>query len=113
VAGHPAVGFDVDCYHIERSGEGFAAMAALTLDEIVHVQYSDVPVGAGPATPDNLLNRLPPGQGTVPMGEFQRWLTEKGYTGHYSYEAPNPAAWARDPLEVAQEAHAASLAAFH
>lgn len=111
-AGHPAVGFDVDSYHIERSGEGFAAMASLTLDEIVHVQYSDVPVGAGPATPDNLLNRLPPGQGTVPFGEFQRWLTEKGYTSYYSYEAPNPAAWERDPLAVAQEAYAASLVAF-
>lgn len=112
MADHPAVGFDVDCYHIERSGEGFASMALLTLQEIVHVQYSDVPAGAGPATPDNLLNRLPPGQGTVPFGEFQKWLTEKGYTGHYSYEAPNPAAWDRDPVEVAREAHAASLAAF-
>ena len=111
-AGHPAVGFDVDSYHIERSGEGFDAMDALTLDEIVHVQYSDVPVGAGPATPDNLLNRLPPGQGTVPFGEFQKWLTAKGYTGAYSYEAPNPAAWERDPLEVAREAMAASRAAF-
>ena len=45
-ADHPAVGFDVDSYHIERSGEGFAAMASLTLQEIVHVQHSDVPARA-------------------------------------------------------------------
>jgi 2-keto-myo-inositol isomerase len=111
-AGHPAVGFDVDCYHIERSGEGMSAINALTPDQIVYVQYSDVPAGAGPATTENLLNRLPPGQGTVPFSDFQRVLTEKRYTGPFSYEAPNPVAWERDPLTVAQEAMAASLAAF-
>ncbi len=111
-AGHPAVGFDVDSYHIERTGEGFAEIERLTLDQIVYVQYSDVPAGDGPATTENLLNRLPPGQGTVPFAEFQRILTQKGYTGPYSYEAPNTAAWTRDPVEVSREALAASRATF-
>ncbi|MGE3268933.1 MAG: sugar phosphate isomerase/epimerase family protein [Chloroflexota bacterium] len=111
-ADHPSVGLDVDSYHIERSGDGIRAMHDLALAEIVHVQYSDVPVGAGPATPEDLLNRLPPGQGSVPFAAFRQVLDQKGYTGYYSYEAPNPAAWDRDPLAVAQEAHAASLVAF-
>jgi hypothetical protein len=34
----------------------------------------------------------------------------KGYVGDLSYEAPNPAAWARDPETVAKEALAATLA---
>ena len=31
-------------------------------------------------------------------------LAEKGYRGPLSYEAPNPAAWGRDPMDVAREA---------
>ncbi len=109
-ADHPAVGLDVDSYHIQRVGEGMAAIHDLDPREIVHVQYSDVPADAGPPAPDNLLNRLPPGQGIVPMAEFFRFVVAKGYAGGWSYEAPNPAAWARDPEEVAREAHTATLA---
>ena len=46
----------------------------------------------------------------VPFLDFFRIVAEKGYAGGWSYEAPNPAAWARDPEEVAREAHAATLA---
>jgi 4-hydroxyphenylpyruvate dioxygenase len=112
LAGHAAVGFDVDSYHVERGGEGFAALDDLTLDEIAYVQYSDVPAGAGPPAPGNLLNRLPPGQGVVPFDRFFGVLSAKGYAGYWSYEAPNSAAWERDPTEVAREAHAATLAVY-
>ena len=30
-------------------------------------------------------------------------LSEKGYTGYLSYEAPNPAQWERSPYDVARE----------
>lgn len=109
---HPAVGFDVDSYHIERGGEGFAALNDLTLDEIVYVQYSDVPVNAGRPEPGNLLNRLPPGQGVVPFDQFFSILAAKGYAGYWSYEAPNTATWERDPTEVAREAMAATIASY-
>lgn len=109
---HPAVGFDVDSYHVERVGEGIPALHELTLDEIVYVQYSDVPTDAGPPGPDNLLNRLAPGQGRVPFGEFFGVLAAKGYTGYWSFEAPNPATWERDPTEVAREALAATRAVY-
>jgi sugar phosphate isomerase/epimerase len=46
----------------------------------------------------------------VPFREFFRLLDAKGYVGHCSYEAPNPAAWARDPEAVAREARDATLA---
>jgi sugar phosphate isomerase/epimerase len=112
LAGHPAVGFDVDSYHIERGGEGFDALHDLSLEEIVYVQYSDVPLNAGPPQAGNLLNRLPPGQGVVPFDRFFSILAAKGYAGYWSYEAPNTATWERDPTEVAREAMAASLAVY-
>jgi 4-hydroxyphenylpyruvate dioxygenase len=108
-ADHPAVGLDVDSYHIQRIGEGMEAMHDLDLDQIALVQYSDVPADAGPPEPGGLLNRLPPGQGVVPFVDFFRILSEKGYAGYWSYEAPNPSTWERDPTEVAREAHAATL----
>jgi len=101
-ARHPHVGLLVDAYHMGRSGAHPSALDDVPGDDIVYVQFSDVPrsgLVAGQA-----LNRLPPGQGSVPFPAFFAALDRKGYAGYYSYEAPNPAAWARDPSEVAREA---------
>jgi sugar phosphate isomerase/epimerase len=46
----------------------------------------------------------------VAFRELFGLLAEKGYTGYLSYEAPNPAAWARDPRDVAREALLATRA---
>jgi sugar phosphate isomerase/epimerase len=40
----------------------------------------------------------------VPFREIFGRIVKKGYAGYMSYEAPNPAAWARDPVAVAREA---------
>ena len=56
-------------------------------------------------------DRLPPGKGIVRWREVFQLLAEKGYAGYLSYEAPNPAQWARPPQEVAREALAATGAA--
>ena len=66
-------------------------------------QFSDAPpapVAAGVKRP---TDRLPPGQGIVRWIEVLQLLAEKGYDGHLSYEAPNPALWERSPFEVARE----------
>jgi sugar phosphate isomerase/epimerase len=101
-AGHPSVGLLLDSYHIERSGDGMAAVADVRPEEIFYVQFSDVP--AGPLEPTMLLNRLPPGRGIVPFRRFFDLLREKGYDGYLSYEAPNEQTWTRDPEAVAREA---------
>jgi sugar phosphate isomerase/epimerase len=109
LADHPACGLDVDAYHLHRTGDGVHRVADLRLEEIVYVQFSDVPVDAAPAKePRDLQDRLPPGQGVIPFVDFFRLLGEKGYAGYASYEAPNPAAWGRDPEAVAREALAAA-----
>jgi sugar phosphate isomerase/epimerase len=46
----------------------------------------------------------------VPFPAFFAAVARRGYTGYCSYEAPNPAAWARDPAEVAREAIEATRA---
>src|SRR5205809_679825 len=76
-------------------------------DELVYVQFSDVPasVESGKVT-----DRLPPGRGVVPIKEFFALVDAKGYRGFMSYEAPNPAAWARPADDVAREALEATRA---
>jgi sugar phosphate isomerase/epimerase len=101
-AGHPHCGLLVDSYHLQRSGSDPRALRDLASEEIVYVQYSDVPrsgLQLGVTT-----DRLPPGQGIVPFARFFQMLQEKDYRGYFSYEAPNPSSWARDPEEVAREA---------
>ena len=101
-AGHPSCGLLVDAYHLHRGGGGLRAVEDLEPGEIVYVQYSDVP--ATGLEPGQTANRLPPGRGIVPFRDFFRLIQASGYGGHCSYEAPNPAAWARDPVTVAREA---------
>ena len=101
-ADHPHCGLLVDAYHLQRSGDDPPALRALGPEEIVYIQYSDVPRNG--LRPGVTTDRLPPGQGIVPFAEFFRILREKGYRGYLSYEAPNPSSWARDPEEAAREA---------
>jgi sugar phosphate isomerase/epimerase len=102
VAAHPACGLLLDTYHLQRSGRHGRAFEEVAPQEIVYVQFSDVPRDG--LEPGNTLNRLPPGEGAVDFRGLFGLLAEKAYTGPLSYEAPNPAAWERDPTQVAQEA---------
>jgi sugar phosphate isomerase/epimerase len=101
-AGHPRCGLLLDTYHLGRSGAAIQALQGLSSDEIVYVQYSDVP--RGDLQPGVTTDRLPPGHGRYDFPGFFRLIRDKGYAGYLSYEAPNPASWARDPAQVAQEA---------
>ena len=107
-ARHPQCGLLVDAYHLTRSGGKPADIDDLPAAEIVYVQFSDVPRTG--LVPGAATDRLPPGAGAVPFREFFARIAAKGYSGYASYEAPNPAAWARPPAEVAREALAASRA---
>ena len=101
-AAHPSCGLLLDTYHLQRSGARLAAIEDVALGEIAYVQYSDVPRTG--LEPGKALDRLPPGRGSVPFKDIFALLDRKGYRGFMSYEAPNPAAWARPAEEVAREA---------
>jgi 2-keto-myo-inositol isomerase len=107
-AGHPHTGLLLDTYHLGRTGASPRDLDDVRPEEIAYVQYSDVP-RAG-LEPGKALDRLPPGQGSVPFREFFAAFVKKSYAGYASYEAPNPAAWARPPEDVAREALAATKA---
>jgi len=107
-AAHPSCGLLLDTYHLQRSGASLAAVEAVPLAEIAYVQYSDVPKSG--LQPGKALDRLPPGRGAVPFKEIFGLIDRKGYRGFMSYEAPNPAAWARPADEVAREALEATRA---
>jgi 4-hydroxyphenylpyruvate dioxygenase len=107
-AGHPSVGLLLDSYHMQRSGGSPRDFEDLKPEEIAYVQFSDVPRSG--LVPGQALDRLPPGQGSVPFKEFFAAFVKKGYAGYASYEAPNPAAWKRPAEDVAREALAAARA---
>ena len=107
-AAHPRCGLLFDAYHMQRSGGTPRSLDDVRADEIAYVQFSDVP--RGEIKRGEVLNRLPPGRGCVPFKEFFAAVRGTGYAGFVSYEAPNPAAWARPAREVAEEALAATRA---
>ncbi len=109
LAGHEHAGLLLDTYHLQRSGAKPRDLEDVAPAEIAYVQYSDVPRSG--LQPGRALDRLPPGRGVVPFREFFGVLTPK-YGGYLSYEAPNPAAWARPPEDVAREALEATRALF-
>src|SRR5437773_2005817 len=91
-AGHPRCGLLLDAYHLWRSGATVRDVEDVRRDEVVYVQFSDVPASVEPG---KATDRLPPGRGVVPFKEFFARVEAAGYRGFMSYEAPNPAAWAR------------------
>jgi len=95
-------GYLIDTYHFERSGAGGRGFESVPAEQIFCFQYSDVPAEpvSGVARP---TDRLPPGKGIVQWRDVLGLLSEKGYTGYLSYEAPNPVQWARSPYDVARE----------
>jgi sugar phosphate isomerase/epimerase len=101
-ADRPNCGLLLDAYHLHRSGSPGRGFAEVPGEKLFAFQYSDVaenPV-TGVRRP---TDRLPPGHGLVQWTAVFRLLADKGYTGHLSYEAPNPVLWERPPEEVARE----------
>jgi 2-keto-myo-inositol isomerase len=101
-ADRPNCGLLLDAYHLHRSGSPGRDFVEVPAEKLFAFQYSDVaenPV-TGVRRP---TDRLPPGHGRVQWTAVFRLLADKGYTGHLSYEAPNPVLWERPPEGVARE----------
>ncbi len=102
-------GLLIDAYHSQCAGDGGRAFEGVPARDIFAFQFSDVPPGpiSQVRTP---LDRLPPGTGVVRWPEVFELLIEKEFPGYVNYEAPNPAQWSRDPMEVAREGLATARA---
>lgn len=101
-AGKKNVGLLLDAYHLARSGRPGRAFEDVPGEDIMHFQYSDL--SPNPVTGvKRPTDRLMPGQGVIRWTEIFQLLHEKGYTGHLSFEAPNPVQWERPAPEVCRE----------
>ncbi|TAJ88311.1 sugar phosphate isomerase/epimerase [Reyranella sp.] len=105
-AAQPSVGLLLDAYHLQRGGRPGRGFEEVSGPEIFYVQFSDVPDGPPNGVPPT--DRLPPGKGIVRWSDLFQSLAAKGYGGFLSYEAPNPAHWARDAADVAREGEEAT-----
>jgi 2-keto-myo-inositol isomerase len=101
-AGHAHCGMLLDAYHLFRSGGIAHGLRFVRAEELFLFQYSDVPPNPAPGI-RRPIDRLPPGDGVIDWDELFRLLRAIGYRGFLSYEAPNPALWARSPYDVAAE----------
>lgn len=95
-------GLLLDAYHLQRGQGILHELADVTADELFAFQYSDVPSApvGGIRRP---IDRLVPGEGVINWTELLNRLSEIGYSGYLSYEAPNPAQWNRPPHDVCTE----------
>ena len=100
-AGKKNVGLLLDAYHLQRGGRLGRGFAEVPDAEIFYVQFSDVPDAPPNGPPPT--DRLPPGKGIGRWTDLFQLLAEKNYTGYLSYEAPNPAHWAKPAAETARE----------
>lgn len=97
----PNVGLLLDTYHLQRGGRPGRGFDDVAGSEIFYVQFSDFPDAPPVSAPPT--DRLPPGKGVVRWIDVLQSLAAKGYDGYLSYEAPNPAHWARPAADVARE----------
>lgn len=96
-------GMLLDAYHLHRSGSPGRGFADVPGEKIFAFQYSDC--SANPVTGvKRPMDRLVPGTGVVAWEPLLQLLAEKNFNGQLSYEAPNPVAWAGDPVETVRTA---------
>jgi 2-keto-myo-inositol isomerase len=96
-AGQPSCGMLLDAYHLHRSLGVSRGLEGVKAEELFVFQYSDAPARPTPGV-RRPIDRLAPGDGVIDWRDLFTRLRDMGYRGYLSYEAPNPALWARDPM---------------
>jgi len=99
-ANHPNVGVCVDTFHLYAGVSKVEDLLLAKRGEIAHVHFHDAPA----ALPRELwrdADRLPPGEGCMPMYDIVKALRRAGYQGVLSVELFGAAYQSGDPREVA------------
>ncbi len=105
----PNVGLVLDTFHFFAGGSTLASIRGVDPRRIFIVHLNDVERAPRRKMHDAL--RLYPGKGIIPLQAILRNLKAIGYAGAFSVEIFRPQYWNRQPLQVAREARASSLAA--
>jgi 2-keto-myo-inositol isomerase len=103
----PNVGLVLDTFHFFAGGSALASIRDVDPRRIFMVHLNDVERVPRRKMHDAL--RLYPGEGIIPLRGILKELRGIGYTGKMSVEIFRPQYWSRSPLQVAQQARAASL----
>lgn len=93
---HPFVGLAFDLYQLSLTPD-LGSRVADALPWIKTVQLSDAR-----ATPRSDNDRLPPGEGVLPVCEIIEQLEAGGYQGHYDLEIWSDDLWKQDYVQVLQ-----------
>lgn len=92
----------LDPFHCFRGGGPLTSIKLLSPDQIAIAHFNDSP-DFPPARLQQDCDRVMPGDGSVDLTSFCRYLSEIGYDRCLSLELFNRQQWARNPLDVAVE----------
>jgi sugar phosphate isomerase/epimerase len=99
-AQHPRACVLPDVYHLYKGGSGLSGIKHLNGSLIGGFHLNDYPDIPRKEIKDG--DRVHPGLGVAPLGEFFKDLWSTGYRGALSIELFNPEYWKQDPLKVAK-----------
>ena len=100
-AAQPNAGICLDTFHFFAGVSKFEDLQELRPGEVEHVHFHDVPA----SIPREILvdpNRVPPGQGVVPLKQITAALDRIGYRGNLSTELFGVQYQKGDPFSVAK-----------
>lgn len=104
--GRANVGLVLDSFHFHAGGSRLEAIDALDPQRLFVFHINDAEDRPREELEDR--HRLLPGAGILPLGEIVAALARIGYDRVTSVEIFRPEYWERDPVELAQDARAAT-----
>jgi 2-keto-myo-inositol isomerase len=105
-AAQPNAGICLDAFHFFAGVSKFEDLQELRPGEVEHVHFHDVPA----SIPREILvdaNRVPPGQGVIPLKQIIAALHRNDYRGNLSTELFGARYQKGDPLSVAKHCYEA------
>ena len=108
-AGTRNVGLLVDCWHWYASGGTLMDLAAIPVEQIVHVHINDAPAGVAVSDLVDNVRELPGATGEIDVRGFLSTLRALGYDGPIAVETFSENLKAMSPDEAAAVAAKATL----
>ncbi len=106
------VGLLVDCYHWHTAGNGTMDLAAIPLEQIVHVHVNDAAQGVAIPDLQDGVRELPGATGAIDIVAFLSTLAALGYDGPVAVETFSAALKQMTPDEAALHAGTAMKSIF-
>jgi len=103
------IGLVIDTCHFYAGGSTLSTIELVPPEKLLIFHINDVEERPRETIED--AHRLLPGEGVIPLDDILSRLRHTGFDGLCSVELFRPAYWERDPQELAQAAHEATLKA--